>query len=179
MLFVELLYFFLPGYVANGAPPVVAKLPLLRRWNTPVDLRASWKGKRLLGDNKTVRGVVTGILLSGLVFLLQKYFLSSVVTTLAIPYDSLPWWFGFLLGFGVLVVGDCGKSFLKRRLGFAPGKSWVPFDQVDYTIGAFLATAWLFWPGWPGLLFLLVANALITASFHAAGHLLRVNATWF
>jgi len=177
--FLELLYLFLPGYFANGSPPIIAKLPLLRRWNTPLDLGGSWNGKRLLGDNKTLRGVIMGTLLAGLVFLLQKFSLSAVVSTPSIHYSSLPWWFGLLFGFGALFLGDCGKSFIKRRLGLAPGKPWVPFDQIDYTAGAFLATFWLFWPGWLGFLFLLVANALITASFHAAGHLLRINEARF
>jgi CDP-2,3-bis-(O-geranylgeranyl)-sn-glycerol synthase len=33
------------------------------------------------------------------------------------------------------------KSFFKRRLGIAPGKPWIPADQLDYVVGA-LALVW-------------------------------------
>jgi CDP-2,3-bis-(O-geranylgeranyl)-sn-glycerol synthase len=33
------------------------------------------------------------------------------------------------------------KSFAKRRLAVAPGRSWFPFDQLDYVIGALAAGA--------------------------------------
>jgi CDP-2,3-bis-(O-geranylgeranyl)-sn-glycerol synthase len=57
---------------------------------------------------------------------------------------------GFLLAFGALA-GDAIKSFAKRRVGhmsggkatgIPSGKSWFPFDQIDYIVGALL----LSWP---------------------------------
>lgn len=173
--FLELIYLFLPGYLANASPPIIAKLPLLRRWNTPLDFGKSWNGTKLLGNNKTVRGVVMGVLLGGLAFVVQKYWLSAVITTPHILYTSLPWWYGFLFALGAILVGDCGESLLKRRLGVAPGKPWLPFDQLDYTVGAFLLTFWLWWPGWPSFLLLLLFNAALTVSSHIIGHLLHIN----
>jgi len=38
------------------------------------------------------------------------------------------------LGFGALF-GDTAKSFFKRQKGIQPGRSWFPFDQVDYIVG--------------------------------------------
>ncbi|HPU94727.1 MAG TPA: CDP-archaeol synthase, partial [Candidatus Gracilibacteria bacterium] len=32
--------------------------------------------------------------------------------------------------------GDSVKSFVKRRVGIAPGKPFHVFDQVDYVIGS-------------------------------------------
>ena len=171
--FLELVYLFLPGYFANGSPPFWAKI--FPRWNTPVDFEKSWNGKRLLGDNKTVRGVVMGTLLGGVVFIIQKYVLVSVIATPSLPYVSLPWWYGLLFSLGVIFVGDCGKSLVKRRLGIAPGKSWLLFDQLDYTLGAFLLSFWLFWPGWAGFLILLLFNAALSLSFHVIGYLLHLN----
>ena len=46
---------------------------------------------------------------------------------------------GGLLGFGALC-GDSIKSFFKRQIGIAPGKSWFPFDQLDYLVGALLVS---------------------------------------
>ena len=42
--------------------------------------------------------------------------------------------FGFLFGFGGMV-GDLVKSFFKRRLNIAPGKSFIPWDQIDCALG--------------------------------------------
>ena len=47
--------------------------------------------------------------------------------------------FGSLFGIGALG-GDAVKSFFKRRLGIATGTSWFPYDQVDYILGAIVAT---------------------------------------
>ena len=36
------------------------------------------------------------------------------------------------------MIGDVAESFFKRKAGMSPGKSWVPFDQIDFIIGAYL-----------------------------------------
>jgi CDP-2,3-bis-(O-geranylgeranyl)-sn-glycerol synthase len=46
--------------------------------------------------------------------------------------------FGLALGLGSLI-GDLVKSFFKRQLGVAPGKAWIPFDQIDWILGALVA----------------------------------------
>jgi hypothetical protein len=62
-------------------------------------------------------------------------------------------WFpvGFLQGLGT-GVGDAVQSFCKRRIGIAPGHSWIGFDQLDFIVGAYSfvalvhlppVTAWL------------------------------------
>jgi CDP-2,3-bis-(O-geranylgeranyl)-sn-glycerol synthase len=52
---------------------------------------------------------------------------------------SLPTWLvGPLFGLGALG-GDAIKSFFKRQLGVSPGKSWFPYDQLDYVIGGAVA----------------------------------------
>ena len=42
-----------------------------------------------------------------------------------------------LLSFGALL-GDMGKSFIKRRLGKNRGDSWPIADQYDLVVGAFV-----------------------------------------
>jgi hypothetical protein len=42
---------------------------------------------------------------------------------------------GLRFGFGA-VAGDAAKSFFKRRLAIAPGSPWIPFDQLDFAVGA-------------------------------------------
>jgi CDP-diglyceride synthetase len=47
---------------------------------------------------------------------------------------------GFLLALGALL-GDLIKSMVKRRVGVPSGRSWFPYDQLDYIIGGLLLSA--------------------------------------
>jgi CDP-2,3-bis-(O-geranylgeranyl)-sn-glycerol synthase len=51
-----------------------------------------------------------------------------------VDYDA---WVDLGLRFGLgAMAGDSAKSFVKRQLGIAPGSPWVPFDQLDFVLGA-------------------------------------------
>ncbi len=129
-------WIFLPAGIANMAPPLANKIPGLNQWKTPLDFGKNWHGKRVFGDNKTWRGVTTGILVAGLVGGLQYNLLKSDVSSVdTIILGAL---FGMILGFGALA-GDAVESFFKRRAHVKPGHSWFPFDQLDYIVGGLLA----------------------------------------
>ena len=124
--------FFLPAGIANMTPIFAARLPLLRGWNTPLDFGARFQGKRIFGANKTWRGLISGTVMGGLT--------SLSVETFVAPSTTQPGYVllaGCLMGFGALF-GDAAESFLKRRRGIPPGRSWFPFDQIDYVIGGLL-----------------------------------------
>ena len=126
--------FFLPAGVANASPVLANQIPVLKNWQTPIDFGASWHNRRLLGSNKTWRGVVTATLFAGLTALL----LSPIVHTddsLAVTVGL-----GMLMGFGALF-GDAAESFIKRRRGVPAGSSWFPFDQIDYIVGGLVFVA--------------------------------------
>jgi CDP-2,3-bis-(O-geranylgeranyl)-sn-glycerol synthase len=125
------LLFFLPAGVANATPVFANRIPVVNRWKTPVDFGLSWRGRRLLGSNKTWRGIFTGTLLAGLTGLLLFPLTNSGESRLEIFGISL------LMGFGALL-GDAIESFLKRQRGVPAGHSWFPFDQIDYIIGGLL-----------------------------------------
>ncbi|HET9946741.1 MAG TPA: CDP-archaeol synthase [Patescibacteria group bacterium] len=131
------LLFFLPAGVSNVMPVFAAKIPFLKKFDYPVDSYKTIKGVRILGDHKTMRGFVTGII-GGMIalFVVQHFFH---------VYDSGKnlYLLGFLLSFGALG-GDSVKSFFKRQFSIASGVSWVPFDQLDYILGAILATVWYY-----------------------------------
>jgi len=60
--------------------------------------------------------------------------------TSSVDYAHLPTVaLGILFGVGALG-GDAIESFFKRQRGVPPGRGWFPFDQLDYIIGASLAT---------------------------------------
>jgi len=134
-------WFFLPAGCANMAPILAAKIPLLSHLSYPIDFYKTHAHKRVLGDHKTIRGLISGILVGILVAYLQNSLYSRFIffhSFLPAYYQYLsPAILGGLLGFGALT-GDIGKSFLKRRMSINPGKSWFLFDQLDYIIGGFL-----------------------------------------
>jgi CDP-2,3-bis-(O-geranylgeranyl)-sn-glycerol synthase len=137
---IEILYFFLPAYLANISPVLV------RRWFTaiavPIDGRQTWRGKRFLGDHKTWRGLLAGIVVGTIAYELQRLvndngFLRDLAL---IDYAARPVYPGLLMGLGA-GVGDSVKSFFKRRLDIEPGSSWLVFDQLDFFIGAYIFVA--------------------------------------
>lgn len=130
--YIAAVLFFLPAGISNMSPVLANKLPGLNRWKTPLDLGHSYQGKRLLGNNKTWRGLVVGTLMGGITAVVVAKLNPNTVVTVA------PFWAGVLLGFGALT-GDALESFFKRRIGVPPGDSWFPFDQTDYIIGGLLA----------------------------------------
>lgn len=134
--------FFLPAGIANAAPVIANKVPIINQWKTPVDFGLSWRGKRLTGDNKTWRGVVVGSVLAMITAIIISKLVPETIVNSAIPLT------GFLLGFGALA-GDFVESFIKRQMDIKPGSSWFPWDQLDYIIGALLFTRWVApLPGW-------------------------------
>lgn len=137
-------WFFLPAGLANIAAFFSGKIPFLKRFSYPVDFNATFRGKRILGSNKTIRGftfaILAGILTVYLQILLFKN-LNFLNTFITLNYEQInPIILGSLAGFGALF-GDSVKSFFKRQLGIMPGRSWFPFDQIDYIVGGILLTS--------------------------------------
>lgn len=137
-MLLEALYFFLPAYISNMMPVFVKKIDFLNR---PVDHAKEWRGKRILGDHKTWRGIFFGTLSGFVVFELQRLLYNNGIFTkfALINYSNAPIFLGLLLGFSALF-GDLLKSFIKRRLDIRPGQPWVPFDQLDFIVTAIIVT---------------------------------------
>lgn len=135
------IFFFLPAGIANSTPVLAVKIKFLQPLDKPIDGGKTFRGVRIFGDHKTVRGFLTGTLTAILTtILLYKLYQNSpyLQSISPIDYEALnPVILGFLLGFGALL-GDAIKSFFKRRTSIPPGKSWFPFDQLDYIIGGLL-----------------------------------------
>ena len=119
----QLLYVMLPVFTANLAAPFARHLPGVPR---PIS-------ERWLGSHKTWRGCGLALLASTAAAWLQSRLRWHGDL---VGYDD---WFalGALCG-AAAMAGDSAKSFVKRRLGIAPGKPWVPADQLDYVVAGLL-----------------------------------------
>jgi CDP-2,3-bis-(O-geranylgeranyl)-sn-glycerol synthase len=167
---VDLLYLLLPAAVANMAPVLVRKWNLLNFLDTPLDGGLMVGSKPLLGTHKTLRGLVSGIIAGVCVTGLQS--LLSPTRFDLVNYPDVWLILGILLGAGALI-GDAIKSFFKRRVGVIEGSPWVPFDQVDFGIGAIIFILPILWLGWPlsvtAIASLALGHILIVRLGHALG----------
>lgn len=159
----KLLYFMVPAYLANMAPPLARSY--FKFLEVPMDFGKKLGGKPIFGKNKTWKGVAVATAVAAIVFLLQAYLyrFGFFKELSIINYSAATLWIGALLGLGAML-GDAAESFFKRRAGVKPGKPWVPFDQVDFTIGALLLASIVYFPGW--------TNAIIIVVVSAFGHIL-------
>ncbi len=112
--------------------------------DVPVDNGRTWRGRPLLGRNKTYRGVI--IHFGAAIFATSVlWWLQPSAQWIAPVYASSP----ILLGIAFAAsyeIGEFANSFVKRRLGVSPGKSmqeswWLRriqyfFDTADGIIVA-------------------------------------------
>ena len=136
-----IIYIF-PAYAANAAPVIFGG------GKTPLDLKKKISGKRIFGDNKTVRGTVSSIA-AGIVAGLIEY-----------PF------FHYMLPIAILLViganvGDLLGSLVKRRLNYRHGSSFPVMDQYGFLIFA-LILAWPLdhLPAFYGIIFLVILTGV-------------------
>jgi len=144
-IIIQALWLVLPVYIANGSA-------LLVGGGTPIDFGKNWRdGKRILGDGKTWRGFVTGAFVGmtcgfGL-SVVAKYANMSDFAFLGLSdFTGFPLMIPiiFSICFGALL-GDIVKSFFKRRVGKNRGENWIPFDQLDFIVGALFLSCAMAW----------------------------------
>ena len=148
-----------PMIAAGIINMIVCKLRIFRALQVPMDGgRCLRDGNRIFGDHKTWKGFISYILLGAICSAswgriirntdlnALDYFYAAHENTLLFNIIN-----GLLLGFAYALF-ELPNSFLKRRLGIAPGKSvegvWKGFsvflDQADSMFGCALVV-WLFY----------------------------------
>ena len=179
MIILQGLYFMLPAYIANMAPVFAEKFGVLKFLARPVDGGRTWRGQPIFGAHKTWRGFLVGVAAAIVIVWLQYFlYLFPIFQKISLlNYLKInPWLLGFLMGFGALF-GDLVKSFFKRRIKIAPGAPWIPFDQLDFVLGALIFAAPICFPSWSAVIVILLASPVLHLATNNIGYLLRVKST--
>lgn len=133
------LWFYLPAGNANMAPIFAKKIKFLDFLDKPLDFGLTLRGKRLFGDNKTIRGFVAGYFAAWIALVAQVWAYHNVefiYDISLIDYGQINiWLFAAVFSVGALG-GDALESFFKRQSNIQPGQSWAPYDQIDWILGA-------------------------------------------
>ncbi len=133
----------LPAWIANS-------MPVLFGGGPPIDGGRMFRdGRRVLGNGKTIRGFIVGVLLGTLTGvgqnlaasyihpIMEMYLFVTPDMTL-ILYMPIP--AAFLLSVGALT-GDLIGSFFKRRIDIKSGNPAPVLDQLGFIIMALILAA--------------------------------------
>ena len=99
--------------IVNALPPLIALLSK-GRFSQPLDCGKTWlDGKRIFGRNKTIRGILAGIVGGTLLFPLLGQPISIAFTAALLA-----------------MLGDLSSSFIKRRMALPSGSEVAFLDQL-------------------------------------------------
>jgi hypothetical protein len=125
-------------------------MPGSHRFAVPLDAGRTLGGRRLLGDNKTVRGFLVMVPATGITFALLSSLLDALPGGLKGLWPLSPVGYALLgcwaaVGF---MAGELPNSFIKRRLDIPPGAAargrltgplFFVVDRLDSILGLMLA----------------------------------------
>jgi CDP-2,3-bis-(O-geranylgeranyl)-sn-glycerol synthase len=148
-------YIAIPTYVANSTP-------VLLGGGIPIDRGGNFiDGRRIFGNNKTVKGFASGLVLGTLAAVGEAAFFANQSLFLV----------GIVASLGALL-GDLIGAFVKRRLDIAPGNPLPIVDQLDFILGAIILAFPLLPVSAGAFLILLVATIPIHLLANAVAYLL-------
>jgi CDP-2,3-bis-(O-geranylgeranyl)-sn-glycerol synthase len=156
--------FLMAAFVLAGLVHTLwLRSPISRPLAVPIDGGVTFRGQRLLGENKTLRGFAVIVPAAGAAFAGLGWALGASGTARVSGLWALgPAEYGLLglaAGFGFMV-GELPNSFVKRRLGIAPGTvprgrlpriACLAADRLDSILGMLatvslvVPTPWLVW----------------------------------
>lgn len=177
------LWIFLPVLGAPLLHAPVLRWDLLPALKRPLDGGRTWRGRRILGDNKTWRGALfmtSGVVLATLALWQWGWWRDQLPDEVN---GSSPVLVGLLIGLGT-VGGELPNSFLKRRLDIAPGTrlrspggvALALLDQGDLVLGIWvcLLPIWVM-PVWLAAI-AFVAIAAVHAVLNVVGYAIGARA---
>ena len=164
-------WFLLGAFVLAGmAQTAWFKAPLSRRFSRPIDRGATFRGRRVFGEHKTLRGFVVMIPAAAISF-------AALAAAIGDPAAAGLWpltlagyaGLGACAGLGFMA-GELPNSFVKRQLGIRPGEctgsrvaaaAQFIADRLDSGLGMLLAVSALVrTPAMTWLLVLLVGPSI-------------------
>lgn len=151
-------------------------VPISQRFAIPLDGGRTFRGRRIFGANKTLRGFVIMVPATGVSFAVLAGLLEGAPSGLtglwpgsSADYGLLGMWAGF--GF---MLGELPNSFVKRQLGIAPGHAanavftrplFGVLDRIDSILGMLLALAIVAPAPWLTWAYVAIVGPLLHASF--------------
>ncbi|MDF1557701.1 MAG: CDP-2,3-bis-(O-geranylgeranyl)-sn-glycerol synthase [ANME-2 cluster archaeon] len=168
----------LPAYTANPMAAVFGG-------GTPMDLgKNCYDGRRILGNGKTIRGLLAGTACGVLMGVIQmglapRLAASGVLAGWPIFQSTLSAYsISTILVVGLMalgsLLGDSAESFVKRRLNLERGAMFPVADQLDFVLGAWILT-FIFASVWFKTYFtfwIMVTVLVITPLLHLMANLL-------
>jgi len=176
---VQIFLIFLPAFIANAIPVVAKNIPYIRRFSHPI--HPVWFGR-----NKTMRGLIAGILWGMLVWILLYTFRGSIVRMLPVYsdfYNIYSGWgnavfFGGWIALGALI-GDMVESFIKRRLWIKPWSMFQPWDGIDYMLWAIIFMLPWYNGGLFEYIFLLIVWPLLSLVMNTLAYHISWKESWY
>jgi CDP-2,3-bis-(O-geranylgeranyl)-sn-glycerol synthase len=162
------IFFTLPTLLANVTP-------MLFGGGKAIDFRKNFlDDKRILGDNKTIRGFLAGCLGGFLMGLFSSWWLTNIIQV----DFNIHLVNGFFQGLGA-VTGDMVGSFIKRRIDIQPGGSLLVIDQIGFMIfGLFFAYIGAPFP-WTYWVIMLPLTLIVHFAANAVGYTIGWKDVWW
>lgn len=166
--------FLLAAFTLAGAAQTVwFAAPMSHAFAIPLDGGRCFRGRRIFGAHKTVRGFVVMVPAAALAFALLATLAADAVLRALWPLSPLTYaLLGAWAGFGFMA-GELPNSFIKRQLDVAPGAAadgWrgVPhflLDRFDSGLGMLTALSLAVHVPWLSWLYVLLFGLFIHWSF--------------
>lgn len=168
-------YFYLPGGLANIGAVVAKFVPFFREIKTPVDMGISFRGRRLIGDHKTIGNALFGVILGTFTGVIKYLYFDNFLTDFLLL--RLSFWqnlaMSLLMSFGA-VSGDLIKSIVKRQIGISAHKAWIPFDEIDHTTMSMLLVKVFFGISWQIVIVTILIVSLLHFISNFVGYVLKI-----
>jgi len=177
--FVEALVILLAMSAAGIAHTLWMRSAYSRVFDVPLDRGRMFRGRRIFGDNKTVRGFMGIVPAAGMAFALLGYARDAGIVWLQPGLWGLSP--GALFGLGVwaglcFMAGELPNSFYKRQRGIAPGEvpaiGWermlcLLVDRLDSTLAVLCGMSLVVGLHWQIWLAVLLLGPLVHLAFSA------------
>ncbi len=166
------LFLVIAFVIAGAAHTAWLRSRFSLKFKVPLDLGMTYRGRRILGENKTLRGFMVMLPASAGAFSLLGLIVSQNPNLATRIWPMSPSAFallGFWAGLGFMI-GELPNSFLKRQFDIPPGGAprhllakalCFAIDRYDSIIGMLLAVSLVVPTGWQTWLYLAVIGPLI------------------